>query len=511
MPNTLKILLTTDLHGYVMPYDYATGELRNQGLVRVSPWIKQLRDENTLLVDNGDCLQGSPLILHAMKYTPKEITPVAKALNYLKYDYVNVGNHDFNYGFDNLLRYMDTLDAPCICGNIYHKGEQVFKPYQIKVLPNGKKIAIFGIVTHYIPNWEQAVNIVDVTFAETLEYTKNLVKEIRENEKPDCIIGVYHGGLERDMKTGVPTEEITGENQGYEICKQVEGLDILLLGHQHRSQVGKCFNTYILQPLQNARELGYMEYDLDSKEVITAQLLTSHDEIDQDLVEIVREDEEKAQKWLDQVIGTFMDYDDLLLPKDLFQARLHKHPCVSFLNAAVTTMINAQIGSNFIANECSGFQKKLTMRHLVGTYPYPNTLVKVEINGKDLKAYLEQCANYFVVENGEVVVNPTYVTPKPEHYNYDMLDGIDYTIKVSNPVGERIIELSYQGRPIKEEDTFTLVLNNYRAAGGGNFSMLRNCKVLEDQQKDVVDCLMEYIISNPEIHFEHKDNITVIV
>ncbi|MBR3693747.1 MAG: 5'-nucleotidase C-terminal domain-containing protein, partial [Erysipelotrichales bacterium] len=104
-----------------------------------------------------------------------------------------------------------------------------------------------------------------------------------------------------------------------------------------------------------------------------------------------------------------------------------------------------------------------------------------------------------------------YVTPKPEHYNYDMLDGIEYTIKVSNPVGERIIALSYQGKPIKEDDTFTLVLNNYRAAGGGNFSMLRNCKVLEDQQKDVVDCLMEYIMSNPEIRFEHKDNIKVIV
>jgi 2',3'-cyclic-nucleotide 2'-phosphodiesterase/3'-nucleotidase len=133
-----------------------------------------------------------------------------------------------------------------------------------------------------------------------------------------------------------------------------------------------------------------------------------------------------------------------------------------------------------------------------------------KINGKTLKAYLEKCAEYFEIENDEIVVNNKYIYPKLQHFNYDMVDGIDYTIKVSNDIGNRIVELKYKGKDIKEEDSFSIVLNNYRSSGGGDFSMIKDSKVIKEIQTSMVEILAKYILKNKVIDFEPVNNINVI-
>ena len=116
----------------------------------------------------------------------------------------------------------------------------------------------------------------------------------------------------------------------------------------------------------------------------------------------------------------------------------------------------AQLSASALFLGATGFRPSITMRDLVSTYVYPNTLTVKRVSGKVLKEYLEKDAEYFSIENGTIAVNPSYALPKPQHYNYDMVDGIDYTIKVSNPVGSRITRLEYQGAPVTDDMSFTL-------------------------------------------------------
>ena len=99
--------------------------------------------------------------------------------------------------------------------------------------------------------------------------------------------------------------------------------------------------------------------------------------------------------------------------------------------------------------------------------------------------------------------------PTPQHHNYDMLDGIEYTIKVSNPVGERIVSLTRNGKPIKDEDEFSLCINNYRAAGGGDYDMVKDAPTLQEIQRNVVEIIAEYIERHKVIDFTPVHNIKV--
>ena len=170
----IRILATSDVHGYIYPYSYANKKEENIGYARISALINSLRDENTILIDNGDNLEGSPLMYYHMHYNATEVCPVAKALNYIGYDYVNIGNHDYNYGEDTLLKYLNEVNAKCITSNVYYKDEVIGCPYIVKEI-NNKRIAIFGLTTDYIPNWESREHILNSKFEKALDSAKQTV------------------------------------------------------------------------------------------------------------------------------------------------------------------------------------------------------------------------------------------------------------------------------------------------------------------------------------------------
>ena len=133
------------------------------------------------------------------------------------------------------------------------------------------------------------------------------------------------------------------------------------------------------------------------------------------------------------------------------------------------------------------------------------------MDGKTLRLYLEQCADYFTIKDGKISVNPMFDEPKPQHFNYDMLDGIDYTLKISNPVGQRVTSLTFNGKEVEDNQVFTVAMNNYRASGGGNFHMIPPCKTLLEIQRDMTDILAEYILDKKIVTMTHHDNIKVIL
>lgn len=500
----IKIYATSDIHGTLTPYRYSDNTEMKMGMMKLSPFMK--KDEFTLFVDNGDVLQGSPLDAY-YQIEHHDIHPVAKVFNHMKYDYINIGNHEFNYGKDGVWQYLEESKATCITSNLFDQGKCFGKEYAIHEFDENHKIALIGVTTQYIPNWEQPCNIEGMTFENAFDIVKKRVETIKEKENVQGIVVVYHGGFERNLETGEPTEQLTGENLGYKMCHEIEGIDLLITGHQHRSIAGFCGNTCVTQTALNAQEVAYIEWDLDKHE-LTPTLIHADTEIDESLLSLFEEEEKATQAYLDQPIGKMKDGD--LLIHDEFQARLHKHPIISFLNQVQTYCTHAQLSSCALFNGATGFRNEITMRDLASTYPYPNTLVVLKITGSILKQYLEKCAEYFSIIDDEIAVTPRYIAPKPQHYNYDMVDGCDYTIKVSNPVGSRIVDLRVNEKEVKEDDTFTIVVNNYRAACGGDFFMFKDCEIVASLQDDMVECLTRYMKENPLIEVNHKENIKIM-
>ncbi|MBC6971591.1 5'-nucleotidase C-terminal domain-containing protein [Bacillus sp. Xin] len=518
----INILLTSDIHGTIYPLHYRNNETAEIGLAKLATRITQERNqhEHVIVIDNGDFIQGTPFTYYYVKYIQHKNNPMSLIANYIGYDAAVIGNHEFNYGMDVLNKAVLNANMPYLSANILNKHTKYpyfGKPYIIKHIHPNIKIAILGVTTHYIPNWEQPHHIKDLLFEDALETTKKWVSYIREQEQPHLLIVAYHGGFERDLQTGVPTEILTGENQGYAMCQEIEGIDILLTGHQHRYISNTKVNgVTVLQTGSNGHSLGKVHVKLEQNKdrwilmECHSELLSAQDiPVDETALSLVSTYEKQTQKWLDQPIGTIIG--DMLI-YDAMQTRLQDHPFIEFINKVQMEVAGVNIScTSLFHNESSGFPKHITMRDIVSNYIYPNTLKVIRITGKDIKEALELSAEYFTLNTeGDIIVNPAYTTPKPQHYNYDMWEGISYILNISKPVGQRVVSLQYNRSPIQLDQEYDVVMNNYRASGGGNYFMYQNKPIIKDIPTDMSEIIANYILDRGTIEATTNRNWKVI-
>lgn len=496
------ICLTSDVHGAILSKNYADNSEVLYGLARYSEAIKKLRKQydQVLLMDNGDAIQGSP-ILTVSNQDPTYTHILSYVFNHLDVLMINLGNHDFNYGEATLLRYIRDNKAKLLTANVTFINNPLGQS-QIIHCANGMRLGVIGVVTDYISHWEKPEHLVNFRFTDPIETVKREIERLHMD--CDKIMVLYHGGVERDLTDGHPTETLTGENVGYRMC-ELEGFDILITGHQHRSFVAKIHNKVVAQCAANAAQ--FIKIVIDEQIEVTIDE-TSCYPIDSQIEPLVSLLEKQAQVWLDQPLGTIDNHS--LKITDGFLARLDKHPLVSFINQVQMETTGAQLSATALFNHATGFDASITMRDLVSTYVYPNTLVVKKMSGKDLKQMIEKCAEYFTFKDDEITVNPEYVYPKIQHFNYDMIDGIEYTLKISRPRGQRLIRCTYQGSEISDTDVFTVAMNNYRAVGGGDFDMVARSETVLDTNLDMVDILARYIQMSSPVKVNHHKNIHII-
>jgi 2',3'-cyclic-nucleotide 2'-phosphodiesterase/3'-nucleotidase len=520
--STVTILETSDLHGNMLPLRYANNQTADVGLSKVAALIAEERrkEANVIVIDNGDLIQGTPLAYHHAKLDNDSMNPMVLGLNYLGYDAAVPGNHEFNYGLGVLRKAIQESQFPWLSASILdaESGEPFLgKPYIVKQLPEGTRIGILGLTTPYIPNWENPTHIEGLRFVDAVETAKKWVKLLKEQEQVDVVVVSYHGGFERHLTTGEPTEPLTGENQGYQLCMEVEGMDVLLTGHQHRSIAGAEINgVVIVQPGTAGITLGKVQLELskvDSKWRIDSKrselLSVANVEADKKLIELVSMYEAMTQEWLDQPIGKLTG--DMLV-KDPMQIRLKDNALIEFINRVQMELSGASISNTALFdNVLPGFPSDITMRDIVSNYIYPNTLKVIRISGQDIKDALEQSAEYFeLTPTGDVKVSSKFRDPKPSHYNYDMWEGITYKLNISRPIGKRVVQLEYEGKPLNLEASYDVVMNNYRAAGGGNYAMFQDKPVIKDIPTDVAELLAGYIMERGTIEASVNDNWEVI-
>jgi 2',3'-cyclic-nucleotide 2'-phosphodiesterase / 3'-nucleotidase len=514
----LVILETSDIHGNVFPINYGNNKEMNTGLAKLATIIKQeINQLNcSLLIDNGDLIQGTPLTYYYAKYGSHKENPLIGILNHLKYDAAIIGNHEFNYGKGLLAKAMEESTFPWLSANIVDANTEkpaFGTPFFIKEFSNGLRVAVLGLTTHFIPNWEDPKHILDLKFDDVVETTKKWVEIIRKNEKYDLLVVSYHGGIEMDIDSGKATEPLTGENQGYRICQEIQGIDILLTGHQHRQLAADLNGVTIIQPGHNGQSLGRIivsfqkEYGKWRAFNIEAKVISVSDTIkpDLDILQMTKNIQDETQVWLDQPIGKILGNMTVISP---FELRKKDHPLIEFINKVQMEAAGVDISSTALFhNGAPGFPNHVTMRDIVSNYVYPNTLKVIRITGADIKAALEKSATYFMLdENRQLKVNPVFEKPKPQHYNYDMWEGIEYVFDISNPTGNRVSKLVYKGNPMDLSMEYDVVMNNYRAGGGGNFEMFMGKPVVREIQKDMTELIADYFQRYKTIEATCNDN-----
>jgi len=489
----LNIYFTSDIHGYFFPTTYEDDKISQMGLF--SCMNQCSKDENTLILDGGDILQGSAFASYCHE---KEKSPriIADILNSCGYDFVTIGNHDFNYGTDYLRSFYQQLNAVCVCQNVLDANGNVLFPYQIITMKNGLRVGIMGIVTDFVNVWETKENIADMQITSPLEAAKKNFLELKEQS--DVTICIYHGGFERNLES----EELLSENSENIACKICETLDfdVLLTGHQHMHVAGRYYHgTYILQPRENGSECYKIKIEVEKNiEKETYQISSI---LSEEIKAYAKKDtlqqtkflsvQSKVQSWLDIEIGVLKEN---LFPKEKLEMALNGSALADFLNEVQVFYSGAQISAVSLANEVAGIPKQVTRRNVLTSYPYPNTLLVLEITGESLKAAIERSCEYFSLDiAGKPAISEKFLNPKIEHYNYDYFLGVTFERDLKNEPGNRVKNLCYKGKDVRPEDTFTICVNNYRASGAGGYPMYPKCRIVKELHAEMSKLIIDYI------------------
>ena len=496
----LKIYFASDLHGYVYPTDYIEKDKKNIGLLNIISNLQ--KDDNTLIIDGGDTIQGSPFTNFLSGYE-FDVHPMADIMNFAGYDYVTLGNHDFNYGKDYLKKYINNLNGKCLCCNVTSDEINIL-PFDIKTLGNGLKVGIMGFTTDFINRWERKENIENITINDTFSSIKKYFDEVKKNS--DVIIGVYHGGFEYDLETHTKLSD-TKENIAYKICKELD-FDILLTGHQHIAISGEYLhNTYIVQTPHNATKFIELNLEIGENKQITSSLndiaLNPNKEMYNKFLDI----ECKVQDWLDTPVGHL---DTELHPSNHLDMALNGSDLANFINQIQLEESNADISCTSFSNVVKGFDKNVTVRDVIATYIYPNTLVMKKINKKYLKLYLERCASYFDTTSKDIKISESFLKPKVEHYNYDYFSNIHYTFDLTKEVGERVVSIKFKNEKLKDDDTLCLVMNNYRASGAGGYEFLDECETIKEIMVEMPEVIINYFKNNKNVVVDKSRYLTII-
>jgi 2',3'-cyclic-nucleotide 2'-phosphodiesterase/3'-nucleotidase len=445
------------------------------------------------VIDGGDTLQGSPLTYYCHEQRLR--MPLARAMNGLGYDYVTLGNHDFNYGYDTIRDHLTELNARCLCANVAdQRGQLPLGGYEVRTLENGLRVGLVGVVTSWVNRWERPENLADLTVSDPFEAARRAVEALKG--KCDLLVGLYHGGLEKDLATGQPLSA-TDENIGCKLCEELP-FNLLLTGHQHIPMAGIDYHgTHVVQTPANAA--AYVKIAMDETGRFRSELCAP--EIPPAMEPWQRALYRDLSLWLDRPIGHL---SRALRPEGKLKMALYGSPIADFINLVQLQASGADISCTALPNELRGFERDVTVRDVVASYPYSNTLVVLEVTGETLHGALEQCARYFEVDPSGVAIAGPFLQPKEAHYNYDYFLGIEYEFDLRRPAGSRVSKLTRGGVEIQPDDRFTLVMNSYRATGAGDFDVYLRCPRLEEIQTEVSELILNFLSGRGQVEIPEK-------
>lgn len=491
-PVKITILGTTDLHANIYNWSYEDGkETEDTGMAKVYSVVEAVRasNPNTLLVDNGDTIQGTILSDDLYNFNLELKHPVIDVMNFMKYDAMTLGNHEFNFGLEMVKKIEEEAEFPMLAANAtYTKdGSYLVKPYIIKEV-GGVKVGILGITNPNIPRWD-GPKVTDLKFATPLETAEKYIPKMKQ-EGADLIVIVTHIGY---------TSEYGGDGAD-EIVAKFPEVAAVLTGHSHSTEKHKVGNTVIGAARDAGRQVVKFDFELKEKDGVWTVLESEVDIIDvkeyaasEELKEYAKEYHDKTLDFLTEVIGTASsDFAPASEIPGIPEAQLKDTGVIDLINDVQLKATGADVAGAALFSAGSNLRTgDITYASIFEIYKYPNTLVGVEVTGAELKAYMEWSAAYYnTFVPGDINLS---FNPNIRVYNYDMFQGVDYKVDVSKPVGERIVDLKFKGELLKDTDTLKLAINNYRYGGLINMGIISGEPYFESDPKSLRSYIADHI------------------
>ena len=522
-PMVLTIVETSDLHGALFPVDFKTGKPKETSLAHVATLVKELRatkDQQVLLLDGGDNLQGQPLIYHANFVATKEPHVFSQAMNALAYDAIAVGNHDIETGHDvydkvNAELKSGALKTGFLSANLVNEkdGKPYFTPYTI-VNKGGVKIAILGLTEPaFVKNFPQVlysgIKVVDM-----MESAQYWVPVIQQKEKPDLIIGLFHAGVDYTYG-GYNRESANNENPSQLIASQVAGFDAIFVGHDHQGWDGQGYNPVtktkvavkdptgkvvpIYGALNDARKIPVVTMSLKFNKTTQKLEVTQSGEL-RDMSKLVPDAEfvqkfdkpmKDALAWVNKPIGKMtgsINSRDSMFGDSAFVDLIHqlqldltKDPAYGLKPAQISFC--APLSANaVIPSSADGI---IYVRDMFSLYVYENWMYTMNLTGQQVKDFMEVSYDgwfnqmkastdhliaFSTAPDGTISMDPRSNLPRTKvaTYNYDSVAGLVYDVDVSKATGSRIVVKSMaDGSAFDLAKTYSVAINSYRAMGGG--------------------------------------------
>ncbi|SCM88774.1 bifunctional 2',3'-cyclic-nucleotide 2'-phosphodiesterase/3'-nucleotidase [Bacillus mycoides] len=569
----LRILETSDIHVNLMNYDYYQTKTDNKvGLVQTATLVNEAREEakNSVLFDDGDALQGTPLgdyVANKINDPKKPVDPsythpLYRLMNLMKYDVISLGNHEFNYGLDYLNKVIEKTNFPVINSNVYKddhddneaNDENYFKPYHIlekEVVDEAGekqklKIGVMGFVPPQIMDWDKA-NLEGKVKAKDIVETAKIMVGKMQDEGADVIVALAHSGVDK-------SKYIEGgkmENASFHLATEVPGVDAVLMGHSH-TEVKDVFNGVpVVMPGVFGSNLGIIDMQLkkvngkwevqkDQSKPQLRPIVNDKGNVgpDQTLVNEIKDEHEKTIEYVNTPVGKttapINSYFSLVqddpsvqlvtnaqkwyVEEELKKPEYEEFKGIPVLSAGAPFKAGGRNGAAYYTDIPKG---TLAIKNVADLYVYPNTLYAVKVNGAQVKEWLEMSAGQFNKIKPEETKEQPLVNIGYPTYNFDILDGLKYEIDVTQPAkydkdgkvikenanANRIVNMTYEGKPVADTQEFIVATNNYRGSSK-TFPGVSKGEVVYQSQDETRQIIVKYMQETPVINPTADQNWT---
>ena len=481
----LRVVETSDVHGSFFPYDFLNRRPKAGSMARVSSYVNSLRKQygdRLLLLDNGDILQGQPLSYFSNYIDTTDMNIAAQVINYMRYDAETIGNHDVEPGHQVYDKWVGEVNCPVLGANVIdtRSGQPYLKPY-VMLNRGGVRIAVLGMLTPAIPNWLSQDIWSGLRFDEMVATARHWMKVIREEEKADVVIGLFHSG----KAGGIVTPQYE-EDASEHVARDVPGFDLVLFGHDHTRHNDIVVNSagkrvVCLDPANNAMSVADATIHLSQEKgqwtvdsVAGSVNSVTSQPIDEAYQQHFNAYINKVNDFTNQQIGTFKH---TLRTADSY-----------FGNSAFSDLIlNLQLqitGADIAFNAPLTFNDSIKagpvyMSDMFKLYKYENKLYVMRLTGEEIRKHLEMSYDlwfntmkspddHLLLIDRQTYGDAQRMGFKNFSFNFDSAAGIDYTVDVTKPNGQKVTILRMSnGQPFDEKRWYKVAINSYRGNGGG--------------------------------------------